>query len=144
MALTAGSRLGHYDVTALIDEGGMGQLYQATDTKLNRQVALKILTEAFATDTEPDRLVRFQREAQVLASLNHPEWFMPGISAGRGLRTPVHDLLQAVSTAVAQLRTHEQQGLTQFRGLRCQRRRISGQSLTSSNRRYSRRRGERQ
>ena len=48
----------------------MGQVYQATDRKLNRQVALKILPEAFATD--PDRLARFQREAQVLASLNHP------------------------------------------------------------------------
>ena len=70
MALTVGSRLGHYSVTALIGEGGMGQVYQATDTKLNRQVALKILPEAFATD--PDRLARFQREAQVLASLNHP------------------------------------------------------------------------
>ena len=70
MALEVGSRLGHYDVTALIGEGGMGQVYQATDTKLNRQVALKILPEAFAED--PDRLARFQREAQVLASLNHP------------------------------------------------------------------------
>ena len=70
MPLTVGSRIGHYDVTALIGEGGMGQVYQATDTKLNRQVALKILPEAFATD--PDRLARFQREAQVLASLNHP------------------------------------------------------------------------
>ena len=57
-------------MTALIGEGGVGQVYQATDTKLNRQVALKILPEAFATD--PDRLARFQREAQVLASLNHP------------------------------------------------------------------------
>ena len=70
MALTVGSRIAHYDVTALIGEGGMGQVYQATDTKLGRQVALKILPEAFATD--PDRLARFQREAQVLASLNHP------------------------------------------------------------------------
>ena len=70
MSLEVGSRLGHYDVTALIGEGGMGQVYQATDTKLNRQVALKILPEAFAAD--PDRLARFQREAQVLASLNHP------------------------------------------------------------------------
>ena len=70
MALDVGSRLGHYDVTALIGEGGMGQVYQATDTKLNRQVALKILPEAFASD--PDRLARFQREAHVLASLNHP------------------------------------------------------------------------
>ena len=70
MSLSVGSRLGHYDVTALIDEGGMGQVYQATDTKLNRQVALKVLPEALAAD--PDRLARFQREAQVLASLNHP------------------------------------------------------------------------
>ena len=49
MALEVGSRLGHYKVTALIGEGGMGRVYQATDTKLNRQVALKILPEAFAT-----------------------------------------------------------------------------------------------
>ncbi len=61
MALTVGSRLAHYDVTALIGEGGMGQVYQATDTKLNRQVALKILPEAFTAD--PDRLARFEREA---------------------------------------------------------------------------------
>ena len=61
MALEIGSRIAHYDVTALIGEGGMGQVYQATDTKLNRQVALKILPEAFGAD--PDR-VRFQREAQ--------------------------------------------------------------------------------
>ena len=56
MALNVGSRLGHYNVTALIGEGGMGQVYQATDTKLNRQVALKILPEAFASD--PYRLAR--------------------------------------------------------------------------------------
>ena len=78
MALEVGTRLGHYHVTALIGEGGMGQVYQATDTKLNRQVALKILPEAFASD--PDRLARFQREAQVLASLNHP-----GIAAIYGI-----------------------------------------------------------
>ena len=52
MALQVGSRLGHYDVTALIGEGGMGQVYQATDTKLNRQVALTALREAFASDAE--------------------------------------------------------------------------------------------
>ena len=70
MALEVGSRLAHYDVTALIGEGGMGEVYQATDTKLKRQVALKILPEAFSAD--PERLARFQREAEVLASLNHP------------------------------------------------------------------------
>ena len=64
MPLNVGDRLAHYDVTALIGEGGMGQVYQATDAKLNHQVALKILPEAFATD--PDRLARFQREAKVL------------------------------------------------------------------------------
>ena len=60
MPLNVGSRLGHYDVTALIGEGGIGQVYQVTDTKLNRQVVLKILPEAFATD--PDRLARFERK----------------------------------------------------------------------------------
>ncbi len=70
MALEVGSTLGHYQVTALIGEGGMGQVWQATDTQLNRQVALKILPDAFASD--PDRLARFTRKAQVLASLNHP------------------------------------------------------------------------
>ncbi len=70
MALNPGTRLGHYDVTSLIGEGGMGQVWQATDTQLNRQVALKILPDAFAAD--PERLARFKREAQILASLNHP------------------------------------------------------------------------
>ena len=70
MTLGPGTRLGHYDVGALLGEGGMGQVWQATDTRLNRQVALKILPDAFAAD--PDRLARFTREAQILASLNHP------------------------------------------------------------------------
>ena len=70
MPLDLGSRLGHYDVTALIGEGGMGQVYQATDTTLDRQVAIKVLPDAFSSD--PDRLARFEREAKVLASLNHP------------------------------------------------------------------------
>ncbi len=67
MALEVGTRLGHYAVTAKIGEGGMGEVYQATDTTLNRQGALKTLPKAFAAD--PDRLARFQREAQVLARL---------------------------------------------------------------------------
>ena len=67
---TVGSRLGHYDVTALIGEGGMGQVYQATDTTLDRDVAIKVLPDAFASD--PERLARFEREAKVLASLNQP------------------------------------------------------------------------
>ena len=70
MSLGVGTRLGHYTVTAKLGEGGMGEVWRATDTQLNRDVALKILPEAFSR--EPDRLARFQREAQVLASLNHP------------------------------------------------------------------------
>ncbi len=70
MPLTPGTRLGVYEVTAKIGEGGMGEVYQARDTKLNRDVTLKVLPDLFAAD--PDRLARFQREAEVLASLNHP------------------------------------------------------------------------
>ena len=70
MHLTPGTRLGVYEVTALIGEGGMGQVYRATDTQLKRHVAIKVLPSSLATDT--DRLARFQREAEVLASLNHP------------------------------------------------------------------------
>ena len=62
--------IAHYRVTAKIGAGGMGEVYRATDTKLGRDVALKVLPEAFAQDTQ--RMQRFQREAQVLASLNHP------------------------------------------------------------------------
>jgi tetratricopeptide (TPR) repeat protein len=70
LALTPGTRLGVYQTTAQIGEGGMGQVYRATDTKLKRQVAIKILPPSLAADH--DRLARFQREAEVLASLNHP------------------------------------------------------------------------
>jgi serine/threonine protein kinase len=70
MALTPGTCLGPYEVTALIGEGGMGQVWRARDSKLNRDVALKILPDAFTSD--PDRLARFEREARLLAALNHP------------------------------------------------------------------------
>ena len=98
MSLSVGSRLGHYDVTALIGEGSMGQVYQATDTKLNRQVALKILPEAFAGD--PDRLARFQREAEVLASLNHPNIAqIHGIEEGDDTRALVLELVEGPTLA---------------------------------------------
>ena len=64
-----GKRIAHYEITAKIGEGGMGEVYRATDTKLNRDVALKILPEQFASDSQ--RMGRFQREAEVLASLSH-------------------------------------------------------------------------
>src|SRR5688500_8276493 len=70
MALAPGSRLGPYEVIADIGHGGMGEVYRARDTKLGRDVALKILPDTFAHD--PERLARFEREAQVLATLNHP------------------------------------------------------------------------
>src|SRR6516164_2877148 len=64
------SVIAHYRVTAKLGAGGMGEVWRATDTKLNRDVAIKFLPEEFALDA--DRMARFQREAQVLASLNHP------------------------------------------------------------------------
>ena len=70
MPLQPGTTLGPYSVTAKIGEGGMGEVYRARDTKLDRDVALKVLPQAFTDD--PDRLARFEREAKVLASLNHP------------------------------------------------------------------------
>src|SRR5438445_1477473 len=70
MALTIGMKLGSHDITALLGKGGMGEVYRARDTKLKRDVAIKIMPEAFSRD--PDRVNRFQREAEVLASLNHP------------------------------------------------------------------------
>src|SRR6266849_5607957 len=68
--MTPQKTIAHYKITGKLGEGGMGAVYRATDTKLNRDVAIKVLPDSFATD--PDRLARFTREAQVLASLNHP------------------------------------------------------------------------
>jgi serine/threonine-protein kinase len=68
--MNPGCSIAHYRVSAKLGEGGMGEVWRATDTKLNRDVAIKILPDAFAQDR--DRMARFQREAQVLASLNHP------------------------------------------------------------------------
>ena len=70
MLLAKGHRLGVYEIIAALGAGGMGEVYRARDTKLRRDVAIKILPEAFALD--PDRVARFQREAELLAALNHP------------------------------------------------------------------------
>src|SRR6202034_3883069 len=70
MPLSAGEKLGPYEILAPIGAGGMGEVYRALDTKLKREVALKVLPDFFASD--PERMARFQREAEVLASLNHP------------------------------------------------------------------------
>src|SRR5205085_1177852 len=70
MPLASGTRLGPYEIGAKLGEGGMGEVYRARDSKLKRDVAIKVLPEAFARDA--GRLARFQREAEVLATLNHP------------------------------------------------------------------------
>src|SRR5262245_3091089 len=70
MPLAVGARLGPYEILSILGTGGMGEVYRARDTKLKRDVALKVLPQAFAQD--PDRLARFQREAELLATLNHP------------------------------------------------------------------------
>ena len=98
MSLSPGSRLGHYDVTALIGEGGMGQVYQATDTKLQREVALKVLPQAFTDD--PDRLARFEREATVLASLNHTNiGHIYGLEEAEGQKALVLELVEGPTLA---------------------------------------------
>src|SRR5262245_41490272 len=70
MSLTTGTRLGTYEIVAPLGAGGMGELYRARDTRLGREVALKVLPDAFARDA--DRLARFEREARAVAALNHP------------------------------------------------------------------------
>ena len=68
--MTPQRTIAHYRITTKLGEGGMGEVWRATDTKLSREVAIKLLPDAFAAD--PERMARFTREAQVLASLNHP------------------------------------------------------------------------
>ena len=98
MSLAPGTTLGPYQVTAKIGEGGMGEVYQARDTKLDRDVALKVLPEAFTSD--PDRLARFEREAKVLASLNHPNiGTIYGLEEAEGVRALVLELIEGPTLA---------------------------------------------
>src|SRR6202140_4185392 len=98
MALSTGSRLGPYEIVAPLGAGGMGEVYRARDTKLGRDVALKILPDAFAAD--PERLARFQREAQVLASLNKPPiGAIYGLEESRGVSGLVLELVEGPTLA---------------------------------------------
>jgi serine/threonine-protein kinase len=93
MALAAGTQLGVYRITAQIGEGGMGQVYRATDTRLKRQIAIKILPASWAADSE--RMARFQREAEVLASLNHPNIaHVHGLEENGGITALVMELVE--------------------------------------------------
>src|SRR5437762_12711988 len=93
MALNPGTLLGPYEILAQIGAGGMGEVYRARDTKLNRDVAIKVLPEVFASD--PDRLARFTREVQTLASLNHPNIAaIYGIEESGGVRALVMELVE--------------------------------------------------
>ena len=98
MALTPGTRLGPYEITAQIGEGGMGEVYRATDTKLKRDVAVKVLPSALAAD--PERLARFQREAEVLASLNHSNIAaIHGLEESEGIKALVMELVEGPTLA---------------------------------------------
>ena len=96
--LPSGTRLGAYDVLGPIGAGGMGEVYRARDTSLGREVALKVLPEFFAAD--PDRLMRFEREARTLASLNHPHIAqIHGLEASSGVRALVMELVEGEDLA---------------------------------------------
>src|SRR5207244_11254852 len=98
MALVPGSRLGPYEILSAIGAGGMGEVYRARDTQLNRDVAIKILPNAFSADA--DRVARFQREAQVLASLNHPNIaHIHGLEEADGVRAVVLELVEGDALA---------------------------------------------
>ena len=91
--MTPGARLGVYDITAQIGEGGMGAVYRAIDTSLGRQVAIKVLPDAFAQDAE--RLARFEREAKTLAALNHPNIAaIYGLERSSGTQALVMELVE--------------------------------------------------
>jgi eukaryotic-like serine/threonine-protein kinase len=98
MALAKGTKLGPYEIVAPLGAGGMGEVYRARDTKLNRDVALKVLPETFAKDAE--RLARFRREAQVLASLNHPNIAaIYGLEESNGVLALVMELVEGPTLA---------------------------------------------
>ena len=100
MALAAGTRLGVYEIVGALGAGGMGEVYRARDTKLGREVALKVLPEEFASD--PERMGRFEREAKVLASLNHPNIAaIHGFEDSGGVHALVMELVEGQTLAQA-------------------------------------------
>ncbi len=98
MSVSAGTRLGPYEITAKLGEGGMGEVYRATDTKLRRDVAIKVLPAAFVEDKE--RLQRFEREAQLLAQLHHPNIAsIFGMEESDGTKALVMELVEGPTLA---------------------------------------------
>jgi eukaryotic-like serine/threonine-protein kinase len=98
MPLTPGARIGAYEVVSALGAGGMGEVFRARDTKLNRDVALKVLPDSFATDVE--RLARFKREAQLLAALNHTNiGAIYGLEDSNGVQALVLELVDGPTLA---------------------------------------------
>jgi serine/threonine-protein kinase len=98
MPIGPGTRLGPYEVTALIGEGGLGKVWRAHHEGLKRDDALKVVPDAFASD--PERLARFRREAQVLASLNHPNIaHVHGLERSDGVQALVMELVEGPTLA---------------------------------------------
>jgi serine/threonine-protein kinase len=98
LALTSGTRLGAFEIVSTLGVGGMGEVYRATDTNLKRQVAIKVLPQMMAAD--PDRLARFQREAEVLAVLNHPNIaHIHGLEKSDGTVALVMELVEGATLA---------------------------------------------
>src|SRR6266404_1572048 len=98
MSLTAGAKIGPYEIVALLGAGGMGEVYRGRDSRLGRDVALKVLPAKFSADAE--RMARFQREAQVLASLNHPHIAaLYGLEDAAGVRALVMELVEGPTLA---------------------------------------------
>src|SRR5947207_8717547 len=98
MTLAPGTQFGTYEVIGALGSGGMGEVYRARDSKLHRDVALKVLPQVFATD--PERLARFEREAQVLASLNHPNiGAIHSLEEAHGLKALVLELVEGPTVA---------------------------------------------
>ena len=98
MAVTAGTRLGPYEITAQVGAGGMGEVYEARDTNLGRRVAIKVLPSAFADD--PDRLARFEREAKTLAAVHQPTSAqLYGVETADRVRALVMELVEGPTLA---------------------------------------------